>query len=160
MRLVTFTHRKLDLLEVVPVEALDGKFLSRRFVDVRSEILKHLLADVPLRVFGRGFWDSRFIHARCACPIVAGSHSRFAKGVSFTVNKGNHRMFDGFENRYIIFTRPCVRVENLLTCLLAGRSGELNGWSHLDAREEHDPANSLDQVYRAVSSDRLTQLSV
>ncbi len=45
-----------------------------------------------------------------------------------------------------------------MTCLVADRSGEVNGWSLLDAREEHETANALDQVFCAVSTERLTEL--
>jgi hypothetical protein len=42
--------------------------------------------------------------------------------------------------------------------LVAGRSGEVNGWGLLDAREEHETANARDQVFRAVPIEQLTQL--
>jgi hypothetical protein len=42
--------------------------------------------------------------------------------------------------------------------LTAGRSGEVTGWSLLDAREEHETANALDQVFCTVPTDPLTKL--
>ena len=153
----TFTHHQFYLLEVVPVEALDGQFLPRRFFEVRCEILKHLLADLSLRVFGPVFWDARFIHARCPFRSHAGSHSRFAKGVGFTVRKSKP-IVQGLKNRQILFTRPCVRVEDFLTCLVTDKSGEVNGWGLLEAREEHEAAKARDQVFCTVSTESLTDL--
>jgi hypothetical protein len=46
----------------------------------------------------------------------------------------------------------------MLTCMVAGRSGEVNGWSNLDAREEYEGTNAHDQVFCAVLTEQLNDL--